>query len=102
MRCVLYASAVGGFMYVMLYTSLTSICYAVGIVSHFQSNLGLVHWVTVKHILMYLRRLRNYMLVYSSKDMIPVNYIDFDFQSDKDTQKSISSLVFIFYGRDIV
>ena len=45
-------------MYVMLCTR-PDICYAVGIVSRFQSNPGFDHWVVVKHILKYLRRTRN-------------------------------------------
>ena len=60
------ASAVDSLMYAMLYTR-PDICYAVGIVnSHFQSNPRLDHWIAVKHILKYPRRMRNYMLVYSS------------------------------------
>ena len=73
MRRVPYASAVGSLMYAMLCTR-PDICYAVGIVSRFQSNPGLDHWIAVKHILKYLRRTRNYMLVYSSQDLIPTSY----------------------------
>ncbi|TYK11909.1 gag/pol protein [Cucumis melo var. makuwa] len=43
MRRIPYASAVGSLMYVMLYTR-PDICYAVGIVSRYQSNPGLDHW----------------------------------------------------------
>ena len=78
MRQIPYASAVGSLMYVMLCTT-SDICYAVGIVSRFQSNLGLDHWVAVKHILKYLRRARNYILVYSDRDLIPIRYTDSDF-----------------------
>ena len=42
MRHVLYASAVGSLMYAMLCTR-PNICYAVGVVSRFQSNPGLDH-----------------------------------------------------------
>ena len=28
---------------------------------------GLAHWIAVKHILKYLRRTRNYMLIYCSE-----------------------------------
>ena len=93
MRRVPYASAVGSLMYAMLCTR-PDICYAVGIVSRFQSNPGLDHWIAVKHILKYLRRTRNYMLVYSSQDLIPTSYTDSDFQSHKDTRKSKSGSVF--------
>ena len=50
-----YASAVGSLMYAMLCTR-PDIYYAVGVVSRFQSNPGLNHWIAVKHILKYLRR----------------------------------------------
>ena len=101
MRRVPYASAVGSLMYAMLCTR-PDICYTVGIVSRFQSNPGLDHWIAVKHILKYLRRTRNYMLVYSSQDLIPTSYTDSDFQSDKDTRKSTSRSVFTLGGGAIV
>ena len=78
MRQVLYASAIGSLMYVML-CKRPNICYAVEAVSHYQSNLGLDHWVAVKHILKYLRKMRNYMLVYFGRKLIPIGYTDSDF-----------------------
>ena len=63
MRRTLYASVVGSLMYVMLYTR-PNIFYVVGIVSRYQSNSRLDHWTTIKIILKYLRRMRDYMLVY--------------------------------------
>ena len=63
MRQIPYALAVGSLMYAMLCT-MTNICYLVGIVSKYQSNLGPKHWEAIKHILKYLRRMRDYMLVY--------------------------------------
>ncbi|KAA0046476.1 gag/pol protein [Cucumis melo var. makuwa] len=65
MRHIPYASTIGSLMYAMLCTR-TDICYAVGIVSRYQSNPGLSHWTAVKTILKYLRRTRDYMLVYGS------------------------------------
>ena len=62
MRRVPYASAVGSLMYAMLCTR-PDICYAVGMVSRFQSNPGLDHWIAVKQILKYLRKTRDHMLV---------------------------------------
>ena len=61
-------------------------------------TLGLKHWQTVKHILKYLRRTRDYMLVYHSKDLIPIGYTDLDFQSDLDFRKSTSGSVFTLGG----
>ena len=42
------------------------------------------------------------MLVYSCRDLIPIGYIDSDFQSNKDSCKSTFGLVFIFGGGAIV
>ncbi|TYK18765.1 gag/pol protein [Cucumis melo var. makuwa] len=60
---------------------------AKGIVSRYQSNPGRDHWTAVKNILEYLRRTKDYMLVYGSKDMILTGYTDSDFQTDKDARK---------------
>ena len=66
-------------MYAMLCTML-DIFYAVGIVSRYQSNPGMGHRIVVKHILKYLRRTRDYMLVYLGGDLNPIGYTDSDFQ----------------------
>ena len=42
------------------------------------------------------------MLVYSSKDLIPIGYTNSNFQSDKDTHKSTSGYVFTLGGGAIV
>ena len=84
MRRIPYASAVGSLMYAMLCTR-PDIYYAIGIVNRYQSNPGMGHWIAVKHILKYLRRMRDYMLVYSGGDLNPIGYTDSDFQLDKDS-----------------
>ena len=101
MRRIPYASAVGSLMYAMLCTR-PDICYAVGVVSRFQSNPGLQHWIAVKNILKYLRRTRNYMLVYSGTDLNMTGYTDSDFQADKDSRKSTSGSVFILNSGSVV
>ena len=60
------------------------------------------HWIAVKHILKYLRRMRDYMLVYSGGDLNPIGYTDSDFQSDKDSRKSTSGSIFTLGGGAIV
>ena len=92
-RKVPYAEVVGSLIYVMLCTR-QDIYYAVSMVSRYQSNPELAHWTVVKHILKYLKRTKDYMLVYSSADLILVGYIDFDFQSNKDSRKSTSEYFF--------
>ncbi|KAL4016333.1 hypothetical protein IC575_023981 [Cucumis melo] len=101
MRHIPYASAVGSLMYAMLCTR-PDICYAMGIVSRYQSNPGLAHWTAVKTILKYLRRTRDYMLVYGSKDLILTGYTDSDFQTDRDYRKSTSGSVFTLNGGAVV
>ncbi|TYK01652.1 gag/pol protein [Cucumis melo var. makuwa] len=60
------------------------------------------HWTAVKNILKYLRRTKDYMLVYGSKDLILIGYTDFDFQTDKDARKSTSESVFTLKERAVV
>ena len=94
------ASAVGRLMYAMQCTR-PNICYAVGIVSKFQSNLGFDHWIAVKCILKYLRRTRNYMHVYSREDFSFTD-TDSNFQTNRDDRKSISRSVFTLGGGAVV
>ncbi|OIT28813.1 retrovirus-related pol polyprotein from transposon tnt 1-94, partial [Nicotiana attenuata] len=63
-------------------------------VSRFQSNPGREHWTAVKHIIKYPKRTRDYMLAYYSDELVPIGYTDSDFQSDRDSKKSISGNVF--------
>ena len=87
-------------MYVMLCTR-SDICHSVGIVSRYQSNLNREHWTTVKHILKYPRRTRDYMLVYHGDELAPIGYNDSDFQSDVDLRKSTSGYVFTLGGATV-
>ncbi|KAA0025346.1 gag/pol protein [Cucumis melo var. makuwa] len=75
MRKIPYASAVGSLMYAML---------------------------SVKKILKYLRRTKDYILVYGTKDLILTGYTDSDFQTDKDARKSTSGSVFTLNGGEVV
>ena len=88
-------------MHAILCTRL-DICYAVGIVSRYQSNLGAKHWESVKYILKYLQRTRIYILVYSGLDLMLLEYIDSYFQSDPDSRNSTLGSVFTLNGGAIV
>ena len=87
-----YAFAVRSLMFAMLCTR-PDICYSVSMVSRYQSNPGPKHWQVVKHILKYLRRTRDYMLVDRCEDLIPIGYTDSNFQSDLDFIQSTSGCV---------
>ena len=78
MRGIPYAPAVGSLMYMMLYTRL-DIYFVMGMVSRYQSTPGEEHWIAVKHILKYLRRMRDYMLAYQDESLKPIGYTDSDF-----------------------
>ena len=93
MKVVSYASIVGSLMYAMLCTR-PDICFAVGMVSRYQSNPRQENWTAVKHIIKYLKRTRDYMLVYQAYSLVPLGYTDSDFQLDKDSRKSTSGYVF--------
>ena len=55
----------------------------------------------MKHILKYLRRTRDYMLVYHGDELAPIGYTDYDFQSDADLRKSTSGYIFTLGGAAI-
>ena len=63
-----YAISIGS-LYAILYARLT-IYFAVDLVSKYQLNQSSLNLVGVKHILKYLRRMRDYMLVHQSEDLI--------------------------------
>ena len=69
MHSVPYASTVGSLMYVMLCTK-PDICFEVGMMSRYQSNLGPKNWTTIKHILKYRRRARDYVFVLQSVEIV--------------------------------
>ena len=97
MARVPYASAVGSLMYAMLCTR-PDIYFAVGMVSRYQSNPVQEHWTAVKHILKYLRRTKDYMLMYGEDELIPIGYTDYDFMSDKDLRRYTSGHIFTLRG----
>ncbi|KAA3461793.1 gag/pol protein [Gossypium australe] len=95
MRNIPYASVEGCLMYVMLCTRL-DIYFIVGLVS-----VNISRYQAVKHILKYLQRTRDYMLVHSGRDLTIIKYIDFDFQMCQDLRKSTSSYVFVLRDESI-
>ena len=65
MSNVPYASAIESFMYAMLCT-LPDICFAVGLVSHYQSNQGLAHCQDIKRIFCYLHGTSDLVICYQN------------------------------------
>ena len=81
-----YASAIEILMYAVLCNKL-DICYVVGIVSRYKSDPRVKHWIVVKHILKYLKRTKDYMLVHSNGSLGTLGYANSDFQGDIDSSK---------------
>ena len=94
MAYVPYANAVGSLMYAMMCTQ-PNICYAVVLVSRFQSNPGLAHWKAVKRILRYIKGTTDYVLCYQGSDLCMIGYSDVDWGSDLDERKSTSGYAFL-------
>ena len=92
-----YAFAMGSLMYAMLCTR-PDIWFAIGMVSRYQSNPGPEHWTDVNHMLKYLRRTKDYILMYSGDELFLVGYIDSDFMSNKDLGKSTFGHLFTLGG----
>uniref|UniRef100_A0A2N9EKF5 Integrase catalytic domain-containing protein n=1 Tax=Fagus sylvatica TaxID=28930 RepID=A0A2N9EKF5_FAGSY len=97
MSKVPYASAIGSLMYAMLCTRL-DICFAISMVSLYQSNPGPAHWKGVKRILRYLHGTIDHALCYHGRDLRLIGYNDADWASDKDERKSTSGYAFILRG----
>ena len=66
-----------GSLYTMLNTRL-NIYFAMGIVSKYQLNQRSLNLVGVKHILKYLRRMRDYMFVRQSENLMVTSCINTD------------------------
>ena len=81
-------------MYAMMCTR-PYICFAVGLVSRYQSNPGREHWKAVKRILRYLKGTMDYCLVYQGSELRLVRYSDADWGGDLDQHKSTSGYVFL-------
>ena len=90
---ILYVLVVGSLIYVMLCIK-SNICFVVGMMSIYKSNPSMDHCTPVKHILKYLLRMRDYMLVYHCDELLPLGYIYSNFQSDKDSHKFSFGFVF--------
>ncbi|GAB2276181.1 hypothetical protein Dimus_039178 [Dionaea muscipula] len=97
MSGVPYASAIGSIMYAMLCTR-PDVAYALSVTSRFQGNPGQQHWIAVKNILKYLRRIKDMFLIYGGSDLKIEGFTDSSFQSDVDDSKSVSGFVFILNG----
>lgn len=75
------------------------ITHATFLVSHFVKNLSYQYTKAVKTIFQYLKRSRNYRIIYGGDKKLCVRgYIDFDLANDKESQKLTSGFIFMLNG----
>ena len=84
-------------MYAMLCTR-PDICFAVGLISYYQSNPGQAHWQAVKRVMRYLYGTTNLALCYQGGDLKLREYSDIDWGGDPDESRSTSGYVFTLDG----
>ena len=102
MSRVPYTSALGSLMYAMLCT-IPDICFAVGLVSRYQSDAGPTHWKAVKRIMRYLNGTSDYTLCYQGNDLHLKGYTDADYGGDLDDNNlprdmSSCSALLLYHG----
>uniref|UniRef100_A0A2N9FF63 CCHC-type domain-containing protein n=1 Tax=Fagus sylvatica TaxID=28930 RepID=A0A2N9FF63_FAGSY len=97
MIAVPYAQTMGNLIYAMTSTK-PDICYAVGLVSKYQSNPGKAHWQAVKRIFRYLQMTKSMKLCFGLDELEIKGFTDADFARDTDDKKSTSGYVFLFGG----
>ena len=87
-----------GLMRALFYTG-SDMCYAIGMVGQLLSKILFPdHCTAVKNVLMYFRIMRNYILVFSRRDLKMPEYTDSDFQADGDSRISTSGFLFFLNG----
>ena len=79
-------------MYEMICTR-PNIAYAVSATCRYQSNPSKHHWIVVKHILKYLRRTKDVLLVYGDDDFLIDGFIDTSIQFDLNDRKLTSGFI---------
>ncbi|XP_040372892.1 secreted RxLR effector protein 161-like [Rosa chinensis] len=75
------------------------IAFAVSMLGRYQVNPGEIQWTAGKKVLRYLKKTRDYKLVYRKGESLDVvGYSDLDHAGDKDDLKSTSGFVFLMAG----
>ena len=76
-----YALALGNLMYAQVYIH-PDISFIVGVLGRYLSNPDMDHWIAVKRIMRYLKRTKDYMLIYQrSENLEIIRYSDSDFMA---------------------
>jgi hypothetical protein len=107
MEGVPYASLLGSLMFAMLATR-PDIAFAVGSLSKFSSNPGLVHWRELKHVVRYLLGTSDYVLMFRGTQTsgglwshLIHGYSDSDWAGELDQRRSTAGYAFLMAGAAI-
>ncbi|KAF3620293.1 hypothetical protein FXO38_32441 [Capsicum annuum] len=93
-----YPSVVRSLMYAQVCTR-PDIAFIVNALGRYQNNPGRSHWVATKKVMRYLKKTRDYILVYKNVDDLEViSYTDSDFARCLDDLRSTSGFIFMFVG----
>ena len=94
MKKVPYISAVGSLLFLALATR-PDIAHTVSVLCRFNSNPGIAHWKSVKHLFRYLRGTLDYRLVYGPTDSkeLFTSFCDADHAGNPDNGRSTSGYV---------
>lgn len=90
-------------MYLMVCT-IPDLAHALSVVSRYMSNPGKYHWTAVKWLLRYVKGTANYGLKYTADGLFlnKLNgFVDADYAGDCDKRRSLSGLIFTFYGNTV-
>ncbi|KAG8485659.1 hypothetical protein CXB51_018846 [Gossypium anomalum] len=97
MSHVLYSSAVGSLMYVMI-CSRPDLSYTVSAVSRYMANPGKEYWKAVQWILRYLQGTTDVYLQFGKTEDEVIVYVDADFAGNLDRRRSLIGYVFTIGG----
>ncbi|KAJ9538032.1 hypothetical protein OSB04_030765 [Centaurea solstitialis] len=92
-----YSRAIGSLMYAMLSTR-PDIAFAVGKLSRYTHNPGLIHWQTINRVFKYLKGTMDYGLTYSGFTSVLEGYSDASWITNKEDHSSTSGWVFLLGG----
>ncbi|KAJ9567153.1 hypothetical protein OSB04_003119 [Centaurea solstitialis] len=92
-----YSRAIGSLMYAMLSTR-PDIAFAVGKLSRYTHNPGLIHWQAINRVFKYLKGTMDYGLTYSGFPSVLEGYSDGSWITNKEDHSSTSGWVFILGG----
>lgn len=100
MQRVPYREAVGALLYLTI-SSRPDIAFAVGQVSQFVQNPGIINWKAVKKILSYLAGTADATISFGPNETNLTGYTDADYGGDIDTRRSTNGYIFMLNGGPI-